>query len=171
MNAPAIISHFDIKQRWMACHVKQAQFPTQESLAGYDIYLATSQPPEPFVMPAAPTTQPLTIYWVDSHPLMIQYAKLQAKQWPESDHANMLAYFAQLALQDGVEVAEARVSLCIGTQHGETCAAAMRVDTQENGQPISGIYDLIAPSDDTRAQLLYALTEGADNDHQWVIAG
>lgn len=170
MNAPAIISHFDIKQRWMACHVKQAQFPTKESLTGYDIYHAATQSPEPFVMPAAPATHPLTLYWVDSHPLMIQYAKLQAKQWPESDYANMLAYFAQLALQDGVEVAEAGVSLCIGTQNGETCAAAMRVDTQENGQPISGIYDLIAPTDDARAQLLRAMMDKTDDNRQWVIA-
>ncbi|SIO32718.1 hypothetical protein SAMN05444724_2713 [Salinivibrio sp. ES.052] len=170
MIAPAVISHFDIKQRWMACHVKKAQFPTEESLAGFDIYDAAAYPPQPFDKPDAPNHQPLTLYWVNNHPLMIQYAKLQAQQWPESDRANMLAYFAQLALEDGVEIAEATVSLCIGTQHGETCAAAMRVDTQENGQPISGIYDLIAPSDDARAQLLRAMMEATDNNRQWVIA-
>ncbi|OOE83552.1 hypothetical protein BZG73_11425 [Salinivibrio siamensis] len=170
MIASAIISHFDIKQRWMACHVKKAQFPTKESLAGFDIYHAAAHPPHPFDKPDAPTHQPLTLYWVDNHPLMIQYAKLQAQQWPESDRANMLAYFAQLALEDGVEIADATVSLCIGTQNGETCAAAMRVDTVLDGQAVSGIYDVVAPDENAQAQLLYALTQEENGDDRlWVI--
>ncbi|WP_102504581.1 hypothetical protein [Salinivibrio kushneri] len=170
MDASEIISHFDVKQRWMACHVKKAQFPTQESLAGFDIYYAAAQPPQPFEPPSVPDKQPLTLYWVNNHPLMIQYAKLQAQQWPESDRATMLAYFAQLALEDGVEIDDATVTLCIGTQNGETCAAAMRVDTVLDGRAVSGIYDLIAPCDDARAQLLYALSQKINGDDRvWVI--
>ncbi|WBA16761.1 hypothetical protein [Salinivibrio proteolyticus] len=171
MDASEIISHFEVKQRWMACHVKQAQYPTAESLAGFERYHAEETLLTPATRPSAPAHAPLTLYWVDNHPLMLQYAKLQAAQWPDDARPDMLAYFAQLALHDGVEIAEATVSLCIGTQHGETCAAAMRVDTQENGQPISGIYDLIAPSDDARTQLLRAMMEATDDNRQWVIAG
>ncbi len=95
----------EIRNSWMASHIIDAQFPTQESQQGLDIYQQTlrlRKTPTAITMITSNEDELLRIYAVDCHPLMIRYAITFASQWKSDSHEHnaMVEYLTQLIINN-----------------------------------------------------------------------
>lgn len=156
MHPDSLSLHYTIKKNWMASHVKDAPFPTKESLQGLALYQSQEQGPSEHnsdtKMQAGDVG--LTLYKVDCHPLMVRYALVQAKRWSGREQELAMEFFSQLSLKDGTSIENAEVELVVAMENGQPCAAGMLVVTQEDGEKVAGIYDVIGKNDAQVAEVI-----------------
>ncbi|WP_028022644.1 hypothetical protein [Enterovibrio calviensis] len=165
MSDAAILSHFHKKQFWMASHVKNAQFPTPESIQGLNFYKASEKNPSIIEHRAnAPVNDSYTFYAVDCHPLMVRYARTLAQKWPESESASLLEFLSQLSLTDIPTPDGINVSLHVAMQSGKPVATGMIFSSLEDGQSVVGLYDIFGMNDEATATMRAYLEGQTDSE-------
>ncbi|RXJ74489.1 hypothetical protein CS022_02580 [Veronia nyctiphanis] len=148
MANTSIDSHFNKKQAWMASHVKDAEYPTQESLLGYQQYADKETTPVPTGISNKTLTNNLSFHLVDCHPLMVRYAVTQSQSYSEENRPNILEFFAQLSQSDKTQADDIEITLYIATEDGKPVASGMLFCSIESNEWHCGIYDVTGASTD-----------------------
>lgn len=165
-----ILTHFEQKKAWMASHITQAQYPTQMSLRGLANYQSQESIPEIYT-PTTPSPQnSQTFYVVDSHPLMVRYAKTMASYWKTEEQDAILEFISQLSLTDMPLPKGMQVELYLGMQQGTPASIAMLIQTQNQADQtvISGCYDIFAKNEMLKDEILHYIAQQHLN-HLFVI--
>lgn len=164
MTDSSVVSHFTKKQRWMASHIEQAQFPTKESKAGLQLYKASET--QPVVVSDTPDThsEAFTFYQVDCHPLMVRYAKTLAQKWSGDELNTAMKFLSQLSLTDMPTPEGQAVELWLAMKAGNPIATGMLFSSEEEIGVVAGIYDVFSPSGEASAAMKDHLTARATGD-------
>ncbi|MGF1767499.1 hypothetical protein L4D06_08935 [Enterovibrio makurazakiensis] len=165
MSDAAILSHFHKKQFWMASHVKNAQFPTPESIQGLSLYKASEKTPTIIEQRTnMGNSNDYTFYTVDCHPLMVRYARTLAQKWPESESASLLEFLSQLSLTDIPTPDGINVSLHVAMQSGKPVATGMIFSSLEEGESVVGLYDIFGMNGEVAAAMRAYLENQTDSE-------
>ncbi|NRF26941.1 flavodoxin [Vibrio coralliilyticus] len=116
------ISIVETKNQWLSQHI-DVEFPTKESLAGRQLYMAKSQDSqfETLVSLPEPSTafSEQDIFKVDFHRLTVMFSLLQSKRWEEQNEQELIVEFlSQIIFSEPCD-------LYVGFQNGEPTAAAI----------------------------------------------
>ncbi|KHT62166.1 hypothetical protein RJ45_18575 [Photobacterium gaetbulicola] len=132
------------KNRWMASHITEAEFPTPLSEQGLALYqdAQASLEFETCQTSDSPNTDSLTIYPVDCHPLTIRYALVLANRWQdESDKEAIIEYLTQIMFEDA-----SPAQLFVGFLKGKPAACGMLFTDDEHGSLICDVAALPLPN-------------------------
>lgn len=153
------ISIVETKNQWLSQHI-DVEFPTKESLAGRQLYLAKSQDSqfEKLVGLPEPSTifSEQDIFKVDFHRLTVMFSLLQSKRWEEQNEQELIVEFlSQIIFSEPCD-------LYVGFQNGEPSAAAI-ITKDGKELLVSDVVNLSGNNDEFVASLLTHSTLEATN--------
>ena len=153
------ISIVETKNQWLSQHI-DVEFPTKESLAGRQLYMAKSQDNqfETLVSLPEPSTafSEQDIFKVDFHRLTVMFSLLQSKRWEEQNEQELIVEFlSQIIFSEPCD-------LYVGFQKGEPSAAAIITRTEQD-LLVSDVVSLSGNKDEFVASLLTHSTLEATN--------
>ena len=132
------------KNRWMASHITDAEFPTPLSEKGLALYHAAQESLDfgPYQATDSESSLSLTIYPVDCHPLTIRYSLVLANRWQnESDKEALIEYLTQIMIEEG-----SPAQLFVGFFKGKPAACGMIFSDPEHGSLICDVAALPLPN-------------------------
>lgn len=132
------------KNRWMASHITEAEFPTPLSEKGLALYQAAQKSLtfEPHQALDSESSNSLTIYPVDCHPLTIRYSLVLANRWQnESDKEALIEYLTQIMFEE-----DSPAQLFVGFFKGKPAACGMLFHDTEHGTLICDVAALPVPN-------------------------
>lgn len=132
------------KNRWMASHITDAEFPTPLSEKGLALYHAAQESLDfgPYQAPESESSLSLTIYPVDCHPLTIRYSLVLANRWQnESDKEALIEYLTQIMFEEN-----SPAQLFVGFFKGKPAACGMVFHDDEHGSLICDVAALPLPN-------------------------
>ncbi|ASA57384.1 flavodoxin [Vibrio gazogenes] len=113
-----------IKNQWLSAQVDVA-YPTPQSLAGRDLYLASVQQCvyQDIELKTVTALMPQDVYHVDFHRLTVMFAQLQASQYhASSEKEAIIEFFTQIIYSPPCE-------LYLGFEQGQPVAAGILTQT------------------------------------------
>ncbi|MCQ1056898.1 hypothetical protein ACQKPX_11825 [Photobacterium sp. DNB23_23_1] len=132
------------KSRWMASHITDAEFPTPLSEKGLALYQDTQATVEfgPYQACDSSSSDSLSIYPVDCHPLTIRYALVLANRWQNNtDKEAVIEYLTQIMFEDN-----SPAQLYVGFFKGKPAACGMVFNDNEHGSLICDIAAIPLPN-------------------------
>lgn len=130
----------NFKNAWMASHVTEAEFPTPLSERGLALYQSRQQPQSSQLISSIPdsSTNSLTIYPVDCHPLTIRYSLVLASKWQnEKEKEAVIEFLTQIMFEEG-----SAAQLFVGFFKGKPAACGMIFQSDNNLALISDVHAL-----------------------------
>ncbi|WEM45822.1 hypothetical protein PTW35_22385 (plasmid) [Photobacterium sp. DA100] len=150
------------KNRWMASHITDAEFPTPLSEQGLALYLDAQASLEFGSCQTSDSSgyDSLTIYPVDCHPLTIRYSLVLANRWQdESDKEAIIEYLTQIMFED-----DSPAQLYVGFFKGKPAACGMLFLDEEHGSLICDVAALPLPNQQQlMSEMQQALAAKASN--------
>ena len=131
------------KNRWMASHITDAEFPTPLSEKGLALYQAAQESLVfgPYQANENENSNSLTIYPVDCHPLTIRYSLVLANRWEDADRDPLIEYLTQIMFE-----ADSPAQLFVGFLKGKPAACGMVFNDAEHGSLICDVAALPLPN-------------------------
>ncbi|WP_299013020.1 hypothetical protein [uncultured Photobacterium sp.] len=129
----------NLKNTWMASHITEAEFPTPLSEKGLALYQSQQQSCELVSSISGATSNSLSIYPVDCHPLTIRYSLVLASKWQneEEEKEAVLEYLTQIMFEEG-----SPAQLYVGFFNGKPAACGMIFQSDSNIALISDVHAL-----------------------------
>lgn len=128
------------KQTWMASHITEAEFPTPLSKKGLELYLSSQQNQSVQLISSIPdsSSDMLTVYPVDCHPLTIRFSLILASQWQDDEEREaVLEYLTQIMFEEG-----SPARLFVGFFNGKPSACGIIFHTDDSLALISDVHAL-----------------------------
>ncbi|PSW20002.1 hypothetical protein C9I98_11035 [Photobacterium sanctipauli] len=133
----------ELKNKWMASHITDAEYPTPLSEKGLSLYQSYLQQLSHQPLPTlSAQTNNLSLYPVDCHPLTIRYALVLASKWEnESEKEALIEYLTQIMFEPS-----SPAQLFVGFFKGKPAACGMIYSDSVQGDLITDVHALPLPN-------------------------